>query len=159
MQGMDSKYVLFLVDGERIAGEVNGDIDYSMLNMENIERIEVIKGASSSLYGSNAIGGVINIITKNITDSFEGKFYSRYSKYNELATGGGISLKKGIIGSRTSANYNRTDGYDLTPESSHDWTQNPYTSLSINQKFEITPGSRLVFTPIFQHITSLKGEM
>lgn len=52
MQGMDAKYVLFLVDGERIAGEINGDIDYSMFNMENIEKIEVIKGASSSLYGS-----------------------------------------------------------------------------------------------------------
>ncbi len=126
LQGMDAKYVLFLVDGERIAGEVNGDIDYSMLNMENIDRIEVIKGASSSLYGSNAIGGVINIITKRITESFDGKFYSRYSKYNELISGGGISLKKGIIGSRTSLNYSRTDGYDITPESPHDWSQNPY---------------------------------
>ncbi len=101
LQGMDAKYVLFLVDGERIAGEVNGDIDYSMLNMENIDRIEIIKGASSSLYGSNAIGGVINIITKRITDAFEGRLYSRYSKYNELISGGSISLKKGIIGSRT----------------------------------------------------------
>ncbi len=91
---MDAKYVLFLIDGERIAGEVNGDIDYSMLNLENIERIEVIKGASSSLYGSNAIGGVINIITKKITEPFDAKFYSRYSKYNELYSGGGIRFKK-----------------------------------------------------------------
>ena len=86
LQGMDAKYVLFLIDGERIAGEVNGDIDYSMLNLENIDRIEVIKGASSSLYGSNAIGGVINIITKKINEPFDAKFYSRYSKYNELAS-------------------------------------------------------------------------
>lgn len=159
LQGMDSKYVLFLVDGERIAGEVNGDIDYSMLNMENIERIEVIKGASSSLYGSNAIGGIINIITKKITESFEGKFYSRYSKYNELATGGGISLKKGIVGSRTSLNFNHTDGYDITPESSHDWTQNPYTSFSLNQKFEITPTSRLSFTPHATYYQFVRGNV
>ena len=79
LQGMDAKYVLFLIDGERIAGEVNGDIDYSMLNLENIDRIEVIKGASSSLYGSNAIGGVINIITKKINEPFDAKFYSRLS--------------------------------------------------------------------------------
>ncbi len=52
-----------------------------------------------------------------------------------------LGLKKGIIGSRTSFNYSRTDGYDLTPESPHDWTQNPYSSFSINQKFEITPSS------------------
>lgn len=159
LQGMDSKYVLFLVDGERIAGEVNGDIDYSMLNMENIERIEVIKGASSSLYGSNAIGGVINIITKKNTKSFDGKFYSRYSKYNELATGVGISLSKGIAGSRTNLNFSHTNGYDITPESSHDWTQNPYSSFSINQKFEITPTSRLSIIPYATYYQFARGNV
>lgn len=149
LQGMDAKYVLFLMDGERIAGEVNGDIDYSMLNMENIDRIEVIKGASSSLYGSNAIGGVVNIITKKITEAFDAKLYSRYSKYNELYTGGGISFRKGILGSRTSMNYTHTDGYDITPESSYDWTQNPYNSYTVNQKFELTPNSRLSISPYF----------
>jgi outer membrane receptor for ferrienterochelin and colicins len=159
MQGMDAKYVLFLVDGERIAGEINGDIDYSMLNLENIDRIEVIKGASSSLYGSNAIGGVINIITKKITEPFDAKFYSRYSKYNELFSGTGIGVKKGIFGSRTSFNYSRTDGYDITPESPHDWTQNPYSSISINQKFEITPTSRLSLVPYFGYYQFGRGNV
>jgi outer membrane receptor for ferrienterochelin and colicins len=159
MQGMDAKYVLFLVDGERIAGEVNGDIDYSMLNLENIDRIEVIKGASSSLYGSNAIGGVINIITKKITEPFESKFYSRYSKYNELFSGGGIGFKKGILGSRTSFNYNSTSGYDITPESPHDWTQNPYSSFSINQKFELIPNSRFFLVPYFGYYQFERGNI
>lgn len=159
LQGMDSKYVLFLIDGERIAGEVNGDIDYSMLNLENIERIEVIKGASSSLYGSNAIGGVINIITKKITDPFDAKLYSRYSKYNELYSGGSIGLKNGILGSRTSFNYSRTDGYDLTPDTPHDWTQNPYSSFNINQKFEITPTSRLSVVPYFGYYQFTRGNV
>jgi len=159
MQGMDAKYVLFLIDGERIAGEVNGDIDYSMLNLENIDRIEVIKGASSSLYGSNAIGGVINIITKKITEPFDAKIYSRYSEYNELFSGGGIGLKKGILGSRTSFNYSRTDGYDVTPESPHDWTQNPYSSFSINQKFEVTPSSRFSLVPYFGYYQFSRGNV
>jgi outer membrane receptor for ferrienterochelin and colicins len=159
MQGMDSKYVLFLIDGERIAGEVNGDIDYSMLNLENIDHMEIIKGASSSLYGSNAIGGVINIITKKITEPFDAKFYSRYSKYNELFSGGGIGIKKGIVGSRTSLNFSRTDGYDNTPESPHDWTQNPYTSYSINQKFEITPDSRFSIIPYFSYYHFERGNV
>jgi outer membrane receptor for ferrienterochelin and colicins len=159
LQGMDAKYVLFLIDGERIAGEVNGDIDYSMLNLENIDRIEVIKGASSSLYGSNAIGGVINIITKKINEPFDAKFYSRYSKYNELYSGGSIGFKQGIIGSRTSFNYSHTDGYDITPETSHDWTQNPYNSFSINQKFEITPSSRLFFVPYLTYYQFERGNV
>jgi outer membrane receptor for ferrienterochelin and colicins len=145
MQGLNANYVLFLIDGERLAGEINGDIDYSRLNLDNIDRIEIIKGASSSLYGSNAIGGVINIITKKTTEPFEAKIYSRYSKFNELFSGAGIALKNGIFASRTNFNYNRTDGYDLTPESQHDWTQNPFSSYNINQKFEITPGTHLSF--------------
>jgi outer membrane receptor for ferrienterochelin and colicins len=151
LQGMDGKYVLFLIDGERIAGEVDGDVDYSMLNLENIDHIEVIKGASSSLYGSNAIGGVINIITKKINEPFDAKLYSRYSKFNELYTGGSIGLKKGIIGSRTSVNFSRTDGYDITPDSPHDWTQNPYSTYQISQKFEITPSSKFSLTPYFTY--------
>lgn len=159
LQGMDAKYVLFLIDGERIAGEINGDIDYSMLNFENIDRIEVIKGASSSLYGSNAIGGVINIITKKINEPFDAKLYSRYSKYNEIYTGGSLGLKKGILGSRTSFNYSHTDGYDNTPESSHDWTQNPYSSYSINQKFEITPSSHISIVPYFTYYQFERGNV
>ena len=159
LQGMDAKYVLFLIDGERIAGEVDGDIDYSMLNLQNIDHIEIIKGASSSLYGSNAIGGVINIITKKINDPFDAKFYSRYSKYNELYSGGSIALKKGILGSRTSINFSRIDGYDVTPETPHDWTQNPYKSFQISQKFEITPSSKLSFTPYFTYYQFERGNV
>ena len=159
LQGMDAKYVLFLIDGERIAGAVDGDVDYSMLNLLNIDRIEIIKGASSSLYGSNAIGGVINIITKKIIDPFDAKFYSRYSKYNELYSGGTIGLKKGIIGSRTSINFSRTDGYDVTPQTPHDWTQNPYTLYQISQKFEITPSSKLSFAPYFTYYQFERGNV
>lgn len=65
MMGFGGKYVLFLVDGERMGGESFDNIDYDRINLDNVERIEIIKGASSSLYGSNALGGVINIITKN----------------------------------------------------------------------------------------------
>lgn len=159
LQGMDAKYVLFLIDGERIAGAVDGDIDYSMLNLQDIDHIEIIKGASSSLYGSNAIGGVINIITKKINDPFDAKFYSRYSNYNELYSGASIGLKKGMIGSRTSINYSRTDGYDVTPETSHDWTQNPYKLYQISQKFEITPSSVLSFTPYFTYYQFERGNV
>lgn len=159
LQGMSARYVLFLMDGERIAGELNGDIDYSMLNLENIDHIEVIKGASSSLYGSNAIGGVINIITKKINQPFDAKFYSRYSKYSELYSGGSLGLKKGIIGSRTSINYSHTNGYDLTPDSPHDWTQNPYTTYQISQKFEITPSSNLSLTPYFTYYKFERGNV
>ena len=159
MQGMSSKYVLFLIDGERIAGEVNGDIDYSILNLENIDRIEVIKGASSSLYGSNAIGGVINILTNPINEDFDGKFYSRYTKNNEIYSGGGVSFKKGPVGSSTSFNFSHTDGYDNTPDTPHDWTQNPYSTFTLNQKFEIKPGPGFMLVPYLNYYQFERGNV
>ncbi|MDO4771782.1 TonB-dependent siderophore receptor [Porphyromonas sp.] len=64
MQGLDAKHILFLVDGERLAGETGNNIDYQRINLDNIERIEIVQGAGSALYGTQAMGGVINIITK-----------------------------------------------------------------------------------------------
>ncbi|EJW94473.1 protein containing TonB-dependent receptor, plug domain protein, partial [gut metagenome] len=58
MSGFGGNSVLFLVDGERLAGETLDNVDYSRLNMDNVQRIEIVKGAASSLYGSNAVGGV-----------------------------------------------------------------------------------------------------
>ena len=74
LQGLDSKYILVLVDGERIGGRISGAIDLSRLYIENIERIEIVKGASCALYGSDAIGGVINIITRN----YESVIYTHF---------------------------------------------------------------------------------
>lgn len=63
-QGLDARYVLFLVDGERMAGETYGNIDYQRIPIANIEKVEIVRGASSVLYGSNAMGAIVNIITK-----------------------------------------------------------------------------------------------
>ena len=64
LQGLGGKHILFLVDGERLAGETGNNVDYHRLDPNMIERIEIVQGAASALYGSQAMGGVINIITK-----------------------------------------------------------------------------------------------
>ncbi len=63
MSGFGGGGILFLLDGERMAGETLDNPDYSRLNLQNVERVEIVKGAASSLYGSNATGGVVNIIS------------------------------------------------------------------------------------------------
>lgn len=68
MQGFDSKHVLVLIDGQPLISPANGAVDLDQVSVNNIEQIEVIKGASSVLYGSSAMGGVINIITKREQD-------------------------------------------------------------------------------------------
>ena len=64
LQGLDSQYTLILIDGLPIIGRSAGTLDINRFTSGNIKQIEIVKGASSSLYGSEAIGGVINIITK-----------------------------------------------------------------------------------------------
>ncbi|MBZ9777972.1 TonB-dependent receptor plug domain-containing protein [Psychroflexus sp. CAK8W] len=69
MQGINSEYIMILIDNVPVVGRQSGNLDLSRLALGNIERIEIIKGPSSSLYGSEALGGVINIITQKASKS------------------------------------------------------------------------------------------
>ena len=63
LNGLSNKYVLILINGKKLTGDSSNNIDLNRIDMSNVKRIEVLKGAGSALYGSDAIGGVINIIT------------------------------------------------------------------------------------------------
>ena len=94
-QGLDARHVLVLIDGQRMAGEVNGNIDFSRINSLSIERIEVMKGSASVLYGSSSMGATINIITKKAGHraygSVQAKYALRYQK-NEKEEGPNSNL-------------------------------------------------------------------
>jgi outer membrane receptor for ferrienterochelin and colicins len=108
MSGFGGNAVLFLVDGERVAGETVDNTDYNRLNLDNVGRIEIVKGASSALYGSNAVGGVINIITRESSDPWTANVNSRYSSFgNEWRNGAGFSFNSGKWNSQT--NFQHTD--------------------------------------------------
>jgi outer membrane receptor for ferrienterochelin and colicins len=64
LQGLDSKYVLILIDGQRVTGKVGESFDLESISVEQIERVEIVRGAVSSLYGSDGIGGVVNVILR-----------------------------------------------------------------------------------------------
>ncbi len=83
MQGLDARHVLFLMDGERMTGDMAGNLDYERFNLHAIERVEIVKGASSTLYGTRAAGAVINLITKKTTKPFEIQAGARYGMMNE----------------------------------------------------------------------------
>ena len=83
MQGLDARHILFLMDGERMTGEMAGNLDYERFNLHAIERVEIVKGASSTLYGSRAAGAVINIITKKTTKPVSVTAGVRYGQTNE----------------------------------------------------------------------------
>ncbi len=83
MQGLDARHVLFLQDGERMTGDMAGNLDYERFNLHAIDRVEIVKGASSTLYGSRASGAVINLISKKATKPLDIQAGMRWAQRNE----------------------------------------------------------------------------
>jgi len=116
LNGLKNDYILILVDGKRINGDVGGQNDLNRINMSNVERIEIVKGAVSSLYGSDAIGGVINFISKKNKDKFSVSNNSRIGEHGDVNQGNNISLNHGKWNSVTSFSLNHTDGWRNTSQ-------------------------------------------
>ncbi len=81
LQGFNPDYTLILIDGEPLIGRYTGSLELSRLTVGNIKQIEIVKGPSSSLYGSDALAGVVNIITERPQQT-KGSFFARYGTNN-----------------------------------------------------------------------------
>lgn len=144
MNGFGGNAVLFLVDGERLAGETMDNVDYNRLSLGNVGRVEVVKGAASALYGANAVGGVVNLISKESTEPWHVSLDSRYRSFgNEWRAGGEVSFNAGNWNSNTSVQYNRSSTVNLTDAFD--------TKSKIHQVFgghTLNIKERLIFRPL-----------
>lgn len=131
-QGFNGKDVLFLVDGERLAGETLDNVDFTRINMDDVEKIEIVKGASSSLYGSNAVGGVINIITKQPKTPWDITLNAKYGAHNEQRYGGTAAFKIGKFVSSTNIQRTLCDAINFKKES--DYKAYAYDTWNIKEK-------------------------
>ncbi|MDX2265798.1 MAG: TonB-dependent receptor [Hyphomicrobiales bacterium] len=113
IRGADSDHTQVLIDGVRVndPGQASGEFDFSLLTLANVERIEVLRGPQSGLYGSDAIGGVINIITRKGEGPLQGVVEAYGGRYGTHAERGAISgSHDGIAVSAAATNY-RTSGF------------------------------------------------
>ncbi|WP_456438333.1 TonB-dependent receptor plug domain-containing protein [Desulfurobacterium sp.] len=110
--GLNKKYILFLVNGIPVndPSTPDGTVDLSLLNLSDVERIEILKGPQSALYGSEAVAGVVNIITKPDGKS---SIHLEYGSYNTLKSTVKAGLKKGTSLFDIFFTNFRTDGYDI----------------------------------------------
>lgn len=115
LNGLSNDYILVLIDGKRIYGDISGQNDLNRINPDNIERIEVVKGASSALYGSEAIAGVINVITKKSSKNVHVTNSTKLGEYGEWNQHNDINLNFGRLSSTTSFDRKQTDGWQLSP--------------------------------------------
>ena len=113
IQGMSGDYILFLVDGEKITSEGNGVVDLNRIDMSTIERIEVIRGSASALYGSNAIGGVVNFITRQGQRPLQANASMDISSEGVTRYALGVQVRRQEFSSSTSLSYTHQDPYSI----------------------------------------------
>ena len=154
--GLGNSYILILIDGKRIHGDVGGENDLGLIDPQNIERIEIVKGAQSALYGSDAMAGVVNIITKKVRgehssakdEGLQIDNSTRYGSYNDLRQHNGVALALGPVTSYTNFQLQHTDGWQNTAEEyteaqvitdSRNKTVNAYTLWQVAERLIYTP--------------------
>ncbi|HSW54379.1 MAG TPA: TonB-dependent receptor [Ignavibacteriaceae bacterium] len=114
IRGLNRENVITLIDGNRIATSTDVAARLSMVDINNVERVEVIKGASSSIYGSGATGGIVNIITKSpqLYDRFSlnGNVISEYNTVNNLSVfGGSVYSGSSLWSTKLSGSYRKAN--------------------------------------------------
>lgn len=128
LQGLDPEHTLILLDGMRLNGRVEGTIDLNRFPAERIERVEIIKGPASALYGSDALGGVVNIITRKPEKGIAADAHAAFGTLegndglldvggpNTLDLSGRVSFGAERARGSVSAGLHHQGAFDLTPE-------------------------------------------
>ncbi|PAJ72351.1 hypothetical protein CJF42_21670 [Pseudoalteromonas sp. NBT06-2] len=140
LRGATSKYLLVLVDGVRVGNAQSDSKELTNFPVNSIERIEIVKGARAAVYGSDALAGVINIITRNSdATTLEATFGSNSYKNIEATVG----HNQDALSLNFNLGFEKTDGYDITEKrpdtdlSSKDFDNDAYENknLGINVKY------------------------
>ena len=154
MNGLGNSYVLILIDGRRLYGDNGGENDLGLIDPHNIERIEIVKGASSALYGSDAIAGVINIITKKHRErGLMAENTTRVGGYGDIRQHNALALNYGRLSSYTNFQLQHSDGWQNTSEEARSQTEylitdsrnktvNRYTNWQISERLTYQPSTQ-----------------
>ena len=158
LNGLGNNYILIMIDGKRLNGDNGGENDLGRIDPHNIDHIEIVKGAGSALYGSDAIAGVVNIITRRHDDqALYLENTTRAGSYKDLRQHNSIGFSLGKFTSLTAFQIQHTDGWQNTGEEnpaetkgapiydSRNKTVNMYTNGQLSQRITYNPNSRLSF--------------
>lgn len=132
LRGYSSKNILVLVDGQQMNTAWNGDVDWNMIPVENIRKIEVVSGGQSALYGGRAVGGVINIMTKGEKrDGVHGSAVVSYGSHGTVKQAYAVHGKKDKLSWGTFYESKSTNGWrDYTPSAVKGATSSGHTITS-----------------------------
>lgn len=108
MNGLDAKHVLMLQDGVPIAGKLNSRVEMNLLDVDHLDRIEIVKGPGSALYGSEAMAGVINMISRGFTEQWQAQAGLRSGSFDLYS--GHAGLSGSVSGVRVAAGMDYQQG-------------------------------------------------
>ena len=139
IRGADSDQTVALIDGVKIndSASPGGGFNFGNLLTGNIDRIEVLRGAQSVLWGSQAIGGVVNMITRAPTERLEANLRGEYGYRNTAQVVGNVSGKAGPLSASVGAGYFRTDGISAFSEARGGKERDGYENFGANAKVNL----------------------
>lgn len=143
LRGLDAEHVLILIDGQRVTGRIGGAIDLRRLTLQNVERIEVVQGAGSVLHGGDALGGVVNVITRRPEPGVQAEARVSYGSRATLDTSGRIAGGGRRWGLVASGGFHQTAGWDADPST-------PATTGDALRSFDASASGRFVLAPALE---------
>ncbi len=189
LQGLDANRVLVVVDGEPISASTGSSVDLTQIGSMDIERIEIVKGATSALYGSSAMGGVVNIITrkppKQMTYqlTMDGGSYAeknlsaKKAEINTRRLAANLAMRNKNLSMKINADLREKKGYRLNPNSFRSegeagtktniglrmgWMPNEKTEIFLSPRYyneDINNNVLSAFTPGVGYIKKKKNEI
>ena len=139
LQGLSPEYTLILVDGEPLIGRTAGTLELSRVAVGNLARVEVVKGPASALWGSDALAGVVNLITAAPRPGTDGSLRLRYGSNRTADASATFNTRGDRAGLTVFVNRYSSGGYSLQPESSAP-TVPPFANYTAQSRFSYELG-------------------
>ncbi len=145
IRGAESDQTVVLIDGVKLNDPASpgGGFNFGPLLLGNIARVEVVRGSQSVLYGSQAIGGVVNLITREPTEELGMFARAEYGALDTAELTGNVSGRFGPVAASIGASYLHTDGISAFSEARGGAERDGFESLGVNGKIDIALSENL----------------
>lgn len=156
IRGAEPGQTLVFIDGIKIndLSLPTGSFNFGALTSDNIERIEILRGPQSTLYGSDAIGGVINIITKKADAPFSASGSLEGGSFGTFRGNANVGFRSGIFSANFSASGIRTNGFSAADEDAGNTESDAFHTFVLTGNFGLKPSENLSFDGIIRRASS-----
>lgn len=159
IQGLSGENVKILIDGVPVVGRMNGSVDLSQINLNNIERVEIVEGPLSVNYGTNALAGTVNLITKKTKQKFAANAQAYYETIGQYNATGSVDLGYKTHGISFSGGRNFFDGYSQFDSSRvEEWKPKEQIFGGIKYSNTLKKVNYQIATDIFEETLESRGE-